>query len=316
MTSYCVYTIPIAGNVSIDEPLAFHIDDIDIEFFMHSGILSHLVIKCPIPSTLTTEERIGDNLVINEPRAHEIEEIALQIGNGFSLFSYSCVEILFEKRRVQWIINDKPSSIQVDINGGPTAATSAKHLTTTLFIRSVLVGCIEKNHDPALTFFSRGSTDANSHRFIETYYNLFFFLKFLYGKGKSGKNATLNEFMKSTELTSSIKNTLKRLEIIQVLSKSFLEKLHASNTRQILEMLILARGSLHHPNKNRTGNWNPEKQRHFSDEAIFLQLICLEIAFNRYSTVGFTQKIDHAYKKVEHCMRRESSIRIFTTPSD
>ena len=313
MASYCIYTIPIAGNVSIDKPLAFQIDDIDIEFFMRSGILSHLVIKCPIPSAPITEERIGDNLVTNEPRAREIEEIVLQIGNGFSLFSSSCVEFHFEKRRVQWIINDKPSSIQVDINGGPTAATSAKHLTTPLFIRSVLVGCIEKNHDPALTFFSRGSTDANSHRFIEAYYNLFFFLEFLYGNGKSGKNATLDEFMKSTELTSSIKNTLEKPEIHELLSRSFLEKLRASNTRQILEILIIARGSLHHPNKNRTDNWNPEKQRHFGDEAIFLQLICLEIAFHRYFAVGFTQKIDHAYKKVERCMRRDRSIRIFTT---
>ena len=313
MASYCVYTIPIAGNVSIDKPLAFQIDDIDIEFFMHSGILSHLVIKCPIPSSPTTEERIGDNLITNEPRAREIEEIVLHIGNGFSLFSYSCVEFLFEKRRVQWIINDKPSSIKVDINGGPTAATSAKHLTTPLFIRSVLVGCIEKNHDPALTFFSRGSTDANSHRFIEAYYNLFFFLEFLYGNGKSGKNATLDEFMKSNELTTSIKNTLEKPEINELLSRSFVEKLRASNTRKILEILILARGSLHHPNKNRTDNWNPEKQRHFGDEAIFLQFVCLEIAFHRYFAVGFTQKIDHAYKKVERCMRRDSSIRIFTT---
>ncbi len=313
MASYCVYTIPIAGNVSIDKPLAFQIDDIDIEFFMRSGVLSHIVIKCPIPSGPIAEERIGDNLVTNEPRAREIEEIVLQIGNGLSLFSSSCVEFLFEKRRVQWIINDKLSSAKVDINGGPTIAMSAKSLTMPLFVRSVLVGCIEKNHDPALTFFSRGNTDANSHRFIEAYYNLFFFLEFLYGNGKSGKNSTLDEFMKSAELTSSIKNTLEKPEINELLSRSFVEKLRESSIKQILEILILTRGSLHHPNKNRYDYWNPEKQRQFGDKAIFLQLICLEIAFHRYFAVGFTQKIDHAYKKAERCMRRDRIIRIFTT---
>ncbi len=180
-----------------------------------------------------------------------------------------------------------------------------------LFIRSVLTGCIVKKHDPAITFYSRGSNDASARRYIEAFYNLYFFLEYLYGKGKSSKHKALEAFMSSKELTSAINKTISNGLVDQIVSESFLSKINTSSLEDILLHLIKTRGSLHHPNYHRQ-TWSPGKQRAFANEAVFLQFVCTDVAFKRFMPNTFTPIIEKAYKKVERCLRRGGEIRVVT----
>ncbi len=48
MSKYIVYKIPILGDIYIEKPLAFHIDDIFIEFYQANRVLTEVLIQYEI----------------------------------------------------------------------------------------------------------------------------------------------------------------------------------------------------------------------------------------------------------------------------
>lgn len=312
MTSLCVYTMPIAGDVILKEPLKFEIDDLVLQFFTQEDVLTTLLIICPLPDS--EEKKMTDigGMSVNEPRGNEIEEIVLQIGSGFSLFSSSNVEILYEDRRMQWFEGTEVSNLEVGIYDRLYRQKSGPELKQPLFIRCVLTGCIVKKHDPSLTFYNRGASDASASRFIEAFYNLFFFLEHLFGNGKSGENTTVDEFMKSKLLTSTIEKVKNGSSLASLVSPDFLEKIKSETIKENIRLIVKTRGNLHHPNKNRTNYWDPRKQRYYGNETLFLQFICMEIAHRIFFHNSFTPKVERAYKKVQRCLRKEEDIVVVT----
>lgn len=312
MSSYCIYTMPITGDIILKQPLAFNINDLFIRFYTQQQVLTTLLIICPLPETDNQENENIGGLSIYEPRGKEIEEVVLQIASGFSLFTSSNVEIQYESRSIQWSDDPGLLSLDVGIYHRNYQIKNNKELTLPLFIRCVLTGCIIKKHDPSLTFYNRGASDASSHRFIEAFYNLFFFLEYLYIRGKTNKRKVVNELLKSTELVETIEKVRRKEELAQLLTLRSLEKITNSSVEEIIEMIVSTRGRLHHPNEKRQGDWNPEKQRYFSDETLFLQLVCMEIAHQRFFRLSFSPLIEKAYKKVQRCLRQGREIRVIT----
>jgi len=312
MPDVCVYKIPILGAISVDRPLAFHIDDIHIEFFQAGRVLTEVLIQYEILEHQIQKPPPTADFLVNEPRQSEIEEITLHISNGFSLFTSRNVEILFESRSIQWLKDEFLIGENNNVESNVELPSYAARLSMPLFIRSVLTGCIVKRHDPAVTFYARGSNDASAHRYIEAFYNLFFFLEYLYGNGKSGPKKVLEAFMSSEELRNAIEKVIAENPTGLIVSREFSEKLGNMSTSDVLEALIDIRGTLHHPNHRRPGTWSPGKQSAFSNESIFLQFVCMNIAFERYFPSAFTPVIEKAYKKVERCLRRGSNIRVVT----
>lgn len=310
MDSYCIYSIPTVGDVTVPNLPPFHVNDIFIEFKEHEGKLSRVIVEVPIDPNSNTRNVLGDNLVTNEPRADEVEEIVLQISSGFSVLESVNVEFLFENRKIQWARNGRLSGQRIELNAG-LEKPSIKKISTPIFIRSVLAGCLLKSHDPALTFYSRGTEDANAHRYIEAYYNFFFFLEFLYIVGGSGKKQTINSLLRSEEFMSSLKKAIERPDLQQLVSRAYYEKITSLDSWHLLEHIYKTRGNLHHPNSKKS-TWVPGKQRDFAEDTVLLQLICLEIAITRYLKSVFTPEIDEAYNQVEKCIKQGSNIRVIS----
>lgn len=313
MSSYCRYIIPVFGNVSAETLPIFHVDDLFIEFGVVENEVVAISLIFPIRDA-TDEERAahaGDSFWVHEPRAFEIEEIVLQIASGLSTFANTAVEMRFVDRRIEFFGEEGKSSITVDL-GRRNNDEHAKQLSTTAVVRSVLTACVKRRHDPALTFYQRAVEDALAHRYIEAFYNFFFFLEYLYGNGKSGRRATVAEFSKSRELVKTIQKVMAEKHYAEIVSKDFLADLSNMAAEELIARIVEIRGLLHHPNKNRTGNWHPEKQRAYSSETIVLHFICSEIAVARYFTEAFSSSVQRAYKKAQHCIRRGSEIRVVT----
>lgn len=315
MSSICRYVIPIVGNVTADKPLPFHIDDLLIEFGTRDDELAALSIFFPIADA-TKEERAAhanDSFWVHEPRAFEIEEIVLQIASGFSMFLSAAVEIPFELRRIEFFEKDgrEPSTV-VDLSATGGGLGSERKLALPALIRSVLTACINRRHDPALTFYQRGAADALAHRYIEAFYNFFLFLEYLFGNGKSGKKQTIVELSKQQALTETIEKVMREKKFATIVSADFLSKVGQMSTEELITEIVNLRGHLHHPNKNRNSNWHPERQREFAEEATLLHFICLEIATARYLKVAFSASVESGYKKAQHCVRRGGEIRVVT----
>ena len=314
MSLQCRYTFPIQGPIHIESALSFYINDLYLEFFVENGELQRLCITFPVEkaSAEESEKHKNSSFWVHEPRAHELEEVVLKIGSGFSMATSKQVNIPFSSRGIEWIEDGVVSSIVVNLQGGPQKEEKTNPITVPLFIRSVLIGCIQKRHDPALTFYKRGADDALSHRYIEAIYNFYFFLEYLYGNGKFKQNQVIAEFNKSDELCSAIDSVKKDETLIELASQEFMEMVSSASKSEVFRHIVRTRGKLHHPTRKGINSWHPEKQGRFANEAIFLHLVCLNIAIRRYYEQALSVPIEKAYQKVQRCLRRKSDIRVVT----
>jgi len=314
MPKYCKYTFPVQGIINIDNAPPIHIDDLFLEFSLEGNELQTISITFPVTesSPEEREKHKNSNLWIHEPRANEIEEVVLQISSGFSIATSKQIDIPFSSRRVEWIENGTLLNGFVDLQGGPYKKKKTNKISQPEFTRSVLLGCIYKGHDPALTFYKRGVDDSLSHRHIEALYNFYFFLEILFGNGKFKQNQIREEFLKSEQLCKAIELMKEDSAFNQIASSEFVKKIHSFTASEILDHIIKTRGRLHHSTKQPKNYWHPEKQYYFLNEALLLHSICMHIAIRRYYEASFTKVILKATKKVKRCLRRNSKIRVVT----
>jgi hypothetical protein len=288
-----------------------HVDDLFIEFGIVEGELAGLVVtfESVAPTDQARAAHANDSFWVHEPRAAEIEEIVLQIASGISMFTNEAVEIPFELRRIEFFKNGCEPSMVVDLGG---AGEEPRKIAQPQLIRSVLAACLNREHDPSFTFYQRGAADARAHRYIEAFYNFFFFLEYLFGNGKSGTKATVAEFLSQKILVDTVEKVIKEKLFAGIVSPEFASKICGMSTEELLRYIVVTRGTLHHPNKNRSASWHPDRQREFDEVATLLQLFCLNVATTRFFESVLSPSVEKAFRKAEHCMRREGTIRVVT----
>jgi len=261
----------------------------------------------------TEQERASNanrSFWVHEPRRTEIEEIVLQIASGISFFTCEVIELPFELRRIEFFENGHEPSIVIDL-GGP--GEEPRKIAQPQLIRSVLTACVNREHDPSLTFYQRGAADARAHRYIEAFYNFFFFLEYIFGNGKSGRKATVAEFLSQKLLVDTVEKVVKEKAFAEITSRQFVVKVCGMSTEDILMYIVDTRGTLHHPNKNRSTNWHPERQREFDEIATLLQFVCLEIATARFLQSALSPSVEKVFRNAQHCvMNRKQVIRVVT----
>ena len=318
----CRYTFPIEGDVRLETPVSILVDDLFFEFSASDQILSKVSVTFPVstPKRLSTDEdkhqKPCDGLWIHEPRASELEDVTLQVASGISLLTHTSVDVLFEARKIEWIRESGGvrglAGTQIDLGGRDRRPEPSTVLPLNILARSVITACIFKAHNPLHTFFKRGAADVNAHRYIEAFYNFFFFMEFEFGNGKSGQPQIIREFMKADSLLASITKVLREKVFMPMVSREFAQKMEFALPEAVLTYLVKTRGNLHHPNKKRRGNWHPERQRQFGDQAIFLYLVCLEIAMRTYMVQAMSPEVERGCKKAARCSRLAKPIRVVT----
>lgn len=318
----CRYTLPIEGDVRLETPIHILIDDLFFEFSADEPHLRSVSVTFPVsipsksPADGNVHHKPVSSLWIHEPRAGEIEEVALQLASGISLLTQTSIDVLFESRKIEWIRKHGGekwvSGTQVDLGGANHRTRPSTALPANLLARSVITACLFKAHNPLYTFFKRGAADVNAHRYIEAFYNLFFFLEFEFGNGKSGHKQLISEFLKSDDLLTSIVKVLRERTFSQIVSREFSQEMELASPEDVVKYLVTTRGNLHHPNKRRKENWHPEKQRQFGNQAIFLYLVCLEIATRTYVAHAMSPAVEKACRKVARCLRLGKPIHVVT----
>lgn len=302
----------------MEGPLAFEIDDLFIEFHKDGNQLSVLTILFPYSAPSPEEAALHSkkSFWIHEPRAHEIEEIVLQISSGLCLQLLSQkIEIPFDARKIEWFEDGKKAGFTYELNTFRKEKKKLDTIPSSWFIRSLLTACTYRKHDPSFTFYLRGASDILAHRHIEAFYNFFFFLEYRFGNGKSGIKATVSEFLKQDALIACFQKVLtERDQILSpIISKQYISMLGQMSMEELLTHIVKIRGLLHHPNKNRMNNWHPDKQdKLFVAETLLLSYVCLQIVATNYWNQAYSGKVQRAYKKAERCIRLGKNIRVIT----
>jgi len=135
-------------------------------------------------------------------------------------------------------------------------------------------------------FFREGTNEFNKFRYINAFYNLYFILEDLYGKGKTGTQAVIASFRKSPEFRESVDWVLKnhvnnhprhRLALQNLCSQLNL----GYESDGLIDLLGKVRNNLHHYSTSDAKKfWTPFRQKDFESIAFFtLGLAVRGIAF-------------------------------------
>ncbi|MFA5126994.1 MAG: hypothetical protein WC465_03280 [Patescibacteria group bacterium] len=134
-----------------------------------------------------------------------------------------------------------------------------------------------------LSFYREGRNEFESKRYIQAFYNFYFYLEDLYGNGKTKNNQIENEFLNSKQFVEAVEETLvlfstngyeKHFRKLQELLSS---KKYDYRTEGVVKLIVSIRGNLHHFSQKSTlrlGHYF--NQEEFKTMAFLLMSICLK----------------------------------------
>lgn len=135
-----------------------------------------------------------------------------------------------------------------------------------------------------MSFYREGIGDYRSHRYVSAFYNFYFFLEDLYGKGKTKNQAVLESFQASAQLRDAVKRSHEDLEqpVMEGNRTSLREiasalRCHYSADGPI-DFLVMVRGELHHfSQRSSRPKGHPLNQLQWRPVAFFAMSVCIRL---------------------------------------
>lgn len=299
------YHIPFTGNLRLNDHVVYRLNDYTIEFEERGGYLYSLkiIFEEITPKTKEHNQPTKERHSLYEPRRKHLEILTANLSSAVSMTVLDNSYFDFEKRLIDY------GSIKASLGGGFDDERKEKSITIPQLDSTVVFAMLEKEIDPSYTFYVRGFSDMVSRRYIEAFYNLFFFLEYLYGNGKSGKIKTVQSFLKNSEVVAAIDH-VKKDENGWMFSKPFCEFVKNSTPPEIIGAIYDVRGTLHHPNFKRRENWKPMRQLDYQDQCTLLGLICGFIASRKFIGKQSEEKFSELKNKIKKRRRKNSKLPI------
>ena len=137
-----------------------------------------------------------------------------------------------------------------------------------------------------MAFFREGRNEYRSFRYINAFFNFYFYLEGLYGKGKTKNYQVKKAFEESEQFNYALSRTIKSLNNRHIIKlKEFLKKENCNfNNNGVIKLIVNIRGVLHHfSQKSPKIQGHPLNQNEFETVAFLLMGICLH-TFSKLTT--------------------------------
>ncbi|POZ87766.1 MULTISPECIES: hypothetical protein [Petrotoga] len=141
-----------------------------------------------------------------------------------------------------------------------------------------------------LSFYQEGRNEFELKRYINAYYNFYFYLEDLYGNGKTKNYQIRREFLKSNQLKEAVSKTIEEFKNGPSKKhyknlKSFLKLESCSyDIEGVISLIVKVRGNLHHfSQKSSKKLGHPFNQKDFETMAFLLMSICVK-TYTRLTT--------------------------------
>ena len=309
----CIYTFKIKGRIKPSQdyliPLRGRIYDFITD---DDGYVTHLGVTIPNYSdeslpTLTehSEGKVKASIHIPSDPNLSVVQDELRVLEGL-LSLYGVESIGIKQPKLKWVAENKEEKKKIKLHSIEQSYQSrdemdVEELPHDLLVGSLIAATEAKELEIPLNFFRKGNLDVFEQRHIEAIYDYYFFLETLYGDGKFKKSSIVNSFLKSDDLISSIKESVKntRFELRErSLLKIFLEQYEDKPEKDIITHIVELRGFLHHHTLKNKDIWHPDKQDRFKVDAFFLQGVCFNVAFKLAAKYVFTEKTKNIFESI------------------
>jgi hypothetical protein len=310
----CQYQFNVKGHIRLGYCFPFTRDGFEYDFVCdENGMVRRIDVTVQVPDKLdwpsiqsNPAPGISAHFNFTSP---SFPIIKLQIRTIEGLLAIYGVESIDSGKQV-WLPENDQEKAQLQLESFEQtrkefAPHELKEFPFNLVAQSVLAAGRSRDIEVALSFHRKGKQDIREERFIEAYYDFYFMIESMFGKGKFKKDAIIESFRNDPVLVEEVEKTKNdtslmawfRSDRIQLARAQ--EKYFSKTTPEILNHIVELRGFLHHHNVSRPGIWHPDDHQEFKADAFFMQALCHQIAFRISSSIVLSPQITAEYHQTQ-----------------
>lgn len=212
----------------------------------------------------------------------DAEQFLITVQGLLSLFGKFSID--FSTCKTEWVPESEEEKSKIEINNyslkiGKPQVNDPVPLTFEDLARAIFAAPELSDYQLPLSFIRRGVEDMAQDRYIEAFYNFFFFLETLFAPGYSDPKRITEKFIKAKEIRDAIAQARQDDESPAHSKNKELKGLLSKTDEEIIEGLVETRGNLHHHSRHRP-RWHSEKSSQHEAEAVLIQSIAVTIALN------------------------------------
>jgi hypothetical protein len=301
---FVIYTYPLRSTLSAVDRWPVLVDKYRVEFGEEKGIVSSVSVAVrldddvPLPTiSPSNDQNVKIHIDVGKS-AHndEVTDYLMVVQGMLTLLGTFTID--FNKRQVKWEPENDDEraklnlfSYSVTTNNNVEAQSP---FTFDFIARTVFTAASSAHYELPLTFLRRGLQDIKNDRFIDAFYNFFFFLETQFAPGFSNPKVVAEKLSEAASVKAALQVTRENLPR-QRGHLPNLPPLLAFGDRELIAHLVDTRGNLHHHALRRPGIWHPEKPERFEAEALILQSIAHSIALEEVFSLIYSQEQDDAF---------------------
>ncbi len=211
-------------------------------------------------------------------------------------FWFQIKKIYWGEPEIIWVPENKEEAKLIHDSSANNIKFTQQYDTAPLEMRPDILKEIIEKRDMyehliiPLSFYREGRNEFELKRYINAYYNFYFYLEDLYGNGKTKNYQIRREFLKSNQFKEAVSKTLEEFKNDPSKKhyknlKTFLKLESCSyDIEGVISLIVKVRGNLHHfSQKSSKKLGHPFNQKDFETMAFLLMSICVK-TYTRLTT--------------------------------
>lgn len=292
------FSYPVRGNLLLTEQWPLEVGAYRLEWKLDEGRVTGLTATKRIADedtlpSVTPGTAEGEALTIHaghHPSYADLERHLRLIQGITNLFAP--IEIDFSSHTTEWIAETEEERESTALHS-ISAEDDHRHLQAPIHLDYEYLARAAASIDAAigleipLSFLRRGHNYVIEQRYIEAYYNLFFYFETQFAGGYSNPKKVTQRLLEAAPIRQALAqlraDTLKGGARTIAAIKSRLE----TPDEAIIRHLVDLRGDLHHHALGRV-LWHPEKGAEFRDDVLFLDALASRAAVAQLGPLVFS----------------------------
>jgi hypothetical protein len=290
----CRYKFKIEGHMKVADLKPVQIRGMNFQFVSEKGLITHLIVTVPandandIPKVIENPmPGVKAHINVPSPIYLFVKREVRAIEALLSVFGLHSIDV--NNFEIEWLPENEEERKKLKISRfatyrGEIDPSDQPPLSFDLVARSIIAADDAVAIETSLNFFRKGLVDFSETRYIEAFYDYYFFLESVFGDGKTKNYAVKEAFKNSPRLNGRIDEILKgtnsKLMIRHDQRSHFEQKFKNKTVEEIIDYIVELRGYLHHHSIKRKDNWHPDDHYRFELDALLLHNIAYYIAMD------------------------------------
>ncbi len=313
----CRYKFKVHGQIRVADLKPIKTRGLEFQFVAENETISQLMITAPaneagdIPVVIENPTAgVKTHINVPSPCFLFVQKEVRAIEVLLSVFGLHSVDL--KNFEIEWLPEnaEEKKKLKIDrfeTHRGEMNASDLPFLPFDLLARSIIAADDAAEVETSLSFFRKGLIDISEERYIEAFYDYYFFLESFFGEGKTKNQAVKEVFEKSTPLRNCIEKILRGPDSELMIGTNhygrFLQKFKNKTAEEIIEHMVKLRGYLHHHSAKRRDAWHPDDHGRFELDALLLHNIAYRIAMDTVIPLLYQENTTEKYREM-HGPRR------------